>query len=166
MLVCYRAVVSESDELHFLSVWALYVSVCHAATRLWRWDKRPRIHTPRCFYLTILTPHTSLLSFSLLCILSLTPISFRASSWGRWRRGGGAGLFPALARSCSWTDRVPLLLASCRKECTCSQTNKHICCFQRIPKPFWILFQTTSEIHCSIFLKRALITVKILLKII
>lgn len=40
MLVCYRAVVSESDELHFLPVWALYVSVSHAATRLWRWDRQ------------------------------------------------------------------------------------------------------------------------------
>lgn len=72
MIVCYRAVVSESDELYFLSVWALYVSVCNAATRLWRWDKRPRIHTPRCFYLTILTPHTSLFFVFFLSLLFLS----------------------------------------------------------------------------------------------
>ncbi len=66
MLVCYRAVVSESDELHFLSVRALYVSVCHAATRLWRWDSQTAVdtHTKKIWSDYINTSHFSFVLLS------------------------------------------------------------------------------------------------------
>lgn len=51
--------------------------------------------------------------------------SIRTSCWGRWRSGGGVGLFSALAHTGCWTDWVLLLLAPC-KECTCAHRHKPI----------------------------------------
>lgn len=74
MLVCYRPVLSESDELHFLSVWAFYMSLGHTPTRLWRWVKHPHIHT--------YSIHIILAALNYIYIYNHTRISFPCILFG------------------------------------------------------------------------------------